>query len=115
MDWIVSARASFSPGPRKDCEVCGKFADIAHAHHVYPLWAQCRNKRVHPIHRFVWLCPNHHAAIHFIMSQENKVRGNSRLIDLTIEEEEAIWILIDEYHELKNLDEDAIFDRTAAE
>lgn len=67
--WIAKARSSFAPSERKPCWVCGKFASITQAHHIYPLAAQWRFGIHYPIHDHEWLCPNHHVAVHILISQ----------------------------------------------
>lgn len=71
--WIAKARATFSPGDRRACEVCGAYADFAHAHHVYPLSAQYDDGVRAPVDDHVWLCPNHHAVVHHMISASEAV------------------------------------------
>lgn len=68
-EWVAASRMLFSPGPRKACSVCGQWRGIAQAHHVFPLAEQFDEGRIEPDQTFVWLCPNHHAAVHLLMSQ----------------------------------------------
>lgn len=68
-EWISQARLSFLPSERKPCVVCGRFASIAQAHHIFPLAAQWRFGVRSPIHDHEWLCPNHHVAVHILIGQ----------------------------------------------
>jgi len=101
-DWIFNARISFNPGPRMDCCVCGKFADIAQAHHIYPLSAQYDDGSIGANHDIVWLCPNHHAVLHFIISYEGKCGSGYRgLRDISDEEDGILWCLVDRYYDMR--------------
>ena len=63
-EWIAQARLSFRPGDREPCEVCGKFRQVAEAHHIVPLGQQFDAGRSEPDHSHAWLCPTHHAVVH---------------------------------------------------
>jgi len=85
--WTLDARASFSPGDKRPCIVCGRYQSLAHAHHVFPLSIQFKTNLVisdrqfselvdhgpefvivkEPDHEFVWMCPTHHEAAHEII------------------------------------------------
>ena len=57
-------------GERADCYVCGKHSLITHKHHVLPLekCARWLDLGIETISiPTVWLCPNCHAYIHFIL------------------------------------------------
>ncbi len=65
-DWIAKARSEFNPGEQQPCAICGKFRWITHAHHVIPLARQyILDAAIGPDHEYVWLCPNHHAMVHY--------------------------------------------------
>jgi len=95
--WIAEARRALRLPPKDVCDICGKWSDIAQSHHILPLADQWDMGIREPDHRMVWLCPNHHAAIHYVMSQERKMKGNSRLGDLSGAEERELWALYDHY------------------
>lgn len=67
--WVNTARATFSAGEQRACEVCGKYRSLTHAHHIMPLHLQYQFGTRLPDHEFLWLCPNHHAAVHLLISQ----------------------------------------------
>ena len=69
--WVARARATFSPGTRQPCEVCGRYADFTHAHHLTPLSRQVASGAETPDQAFVWLCPTHHAAVHVALGLPN--------------------------------------------
>lgn len=71
-EWVAEARLGFNPGRRTDCHVCGKWRDIAHAHHVVPLAAQYDRGFGVPDHQHVWLCPNHHAVLHLMIPPDRE-------------------------------------------
>ena len=73
--WVAAARADFRPGAPQPCEVCGRHRAIAHAHHLVPLATQYATGRRIPSHEMAWLCPNHHAAVHLLLSQANSKRA----------------------------------------
>lgn len=62
--WIAAARVKFRPGPRQACEVCGKYAGLAEAHHIVPLAVQFESGAETPGQECIWLCPTHHAGQH---------------------------------------------------
>jgi hypothetical protein len=74
LEWIREARATFAPGERKPCDVCGKYRALSQAHHIVPLTQQRDDK---PNQEFVWLCPTHHAAVHLLISQSLSRRGRA--------------------------------------
>ena len=79
--WVDQARHDFAPGPRKECEVCGQWKGLAQAHHIFPLAEQFDDGVASPDQAFAWLCPNHHAAVHLLMSQiRGKRVGASRSV-----------------------------------
>ncbi len=65
--WLLAARAAFTPGDRHPCVICGAYQGLAHAHHVLPLSIQFNAGLAEPDHEFVWLCPTHHEAAHEII------------------------------------------------
>jgi hypothetical protein len=70
-EWLRAARNEFRAiGPHKvqPCEVCGKYAEFAHAHHTLPLGVQFDLGIKYPIHDFNWLCPTHHKFVHMLIS-----------------------------------------------
>jgi hypothetical protein len=70
-DWMIqAARLAFNPSPKRSCTICGKFRNIAHAHHVVPLAAQFERQYEKPDHDHVWLCPTHHALMHVLIGPE---------------------------------------------
>ncbi len=87
-DWIKDARASFSPGQRQPCAVCGKYRSLTHAHHIVPLACQTG---AHPNHEYVWLCPTHHAAVHLLIAQalSSRDRAGRWQIEMICEMEAA--------------------------
>lgn len=99
LEWIAEARRDVRLGPKEPCFVCGKWADLAESHHVFPLANQWDEGVEEPDHEMVWLCPNHHAAVHFIIAQNNKTRGVARLPDLTGAEEREVFELYDRFIE----------------
>lgn len=66
--WIATARALFQPAERRPCTVCGRHREIAQAHHVVPLASQFDRGFKAADHAHVWLCPNHHAIIHRLLT-----------------------------------------------
>ncbi len=96
--WVAAARLGFQPGRRQPCAVCGRFRDIAEAHHVVPLAAQFDRGFQAPDHEHVWLCPNHHAAIHVMIASDDPARLGSKaagvIADLSEAELRAILDLI---------------------
>ncbi len=85
--WIADARFSFSPGKRQPCLICGKWEGIAQAHHLFPLAQQYDDGIGEPDQSFAWLCPNHHAAVHLLMSQIGGKRvGVSAAVGLLLTE-----------------------------
>lgn len=76
VEWVKRARIAFDPGERRDCKICARFASIAHAHHIIPLAMQFDRGFIAPMHNFVWLCPNHHSAIHLVITQISGLRVN---------------------------------------
>lgn len=80
--WIVSARKNFAPGDKQPCQVCGMYAEIAHAHHVLPLDIQYKIRINQPLHEHVWLCPNHHAMVH---------RELDPMLDRLVKHKNDVW------------------------
>ena len=73
-EWIKWARGSFEPGNREACVICGKFQNIAQAHHLIPLEDQYDRGFQPPNQKFVWLCPSHHDTVHvFLKRDERKI------------------------------------------
>lgn len=66
--WVAEARKGFVPSEREACAVCGRYKALAQAHHVFPLGEQFDARVSEPIHDHVWLCPTHHAGVHFIIN-----------------------------------------------
>lgn len=103
-EWLREARASFSPGHRQPCEVCGKYRSLAHAHHIVPLAMQGGGI---PNHSFAWLCPTHHAAVHLFIHQVGSKRGAKlgrwlkvlMLEDMPEDEMMAVWALFNRFKE----------------
>ena len=77
--WVACARKGFTAGCQKPCDVCHRYRDVAHAHHLVPLWWQAKCGFDAPVHSFVWLCPTHHAAVHISMDAalRNRMRDIS--------------------------------------
>jgi hypothetical protein len=73
--WVAEARKSFRPGERLWCGICDGYEDIAHAHHVLPLSRQFDLGVAVPDQDFVWLCPNHHIAVHVYLATGRLVLG----------------------------------------
>lgn len=67
--WISAAREAFAPGARDNCAVCAKYSYLTHAHHLYPLAQQYEDGVMAVDQRYVWLCPNHHALVHLLISR----------------------------------------------
>jgi len=88
--WSVHARRNFRPGKRQPCAICGKYRSLAQAHHLIPLSKQEGDS---PNQAFVWLCPNHHAAVHLLISQSVSKRGKAGQwqIELINELEPGEW------------------------
>jgi hypothetical protein len=61
--WVALARIVFDPGPSQPCSVCG-WSLGTQAHHANPLGRQYDAGATVPDQTFVWLCPNHHFAVH---------------------------------------------------
>lgn len=66
--WILAARRAFRPSVPAPCLVCGKYRNLAQAHHLVPLASQFERGFVFPDHDHVWLCPTHHVAIHALLA-----------------------------------------------
>lgn len=62
--WLNKARSQFKPGPPQPCCICGRYKEIAQAHHVYPLSLQFTRGVPAPVQEHLWVCPNHHKLIH---------------------------------------------------
>lgn len=86
-EWVAEARRAFIPGARLACMVCGKFKALTQAHHITPLAAQYENGFTTPCHKYVWLCPTHHAAVHLVLSQylAKRVESTENLIEMLSE------------------------------
>ena len=69
--WIRRARAAFAPGEPEPCAICGKYQEVAHAHHITPLHTQADRGAKTPDQAFVWLCPTHHAAVHALLDRQD--------------------------------------------
>ncbi len=98
-DWISAARRVFYPGRREPCHLCGKFRGVTHAHHIVPLAEQYRRGFTVPDSEHAWLCPSHHAVIHFLIDGNPSVerlgaRAAPALADLDVEEIEKIMDLV---------------------
>jgi hypothetical protein len=77
--WIVAARIS-PPAAQPDCcDVCGFTFELAHAHHIVPLAAQYDAGYKSPNHERVWLCPNHHAIVHYVLRKMGSDATDDRL------------------------------------
>lgn len=76
-EWVRLIRAEFKPGEPQPCEVCGGYKCVAEAHHIYPLAWQFADRVRHeerqlmviPDQSFAWLCPTHHALVHYELSR----------------------------------------------
>jgi hypothetical protein len=66
--WISKARLASKSEVRHACHVCGKHKSIAHGHHIEPLYKQFEKDTFNP--EVVWLCPNHHAAVHLFLDRK---------------------------------------------
>lgn len=84
-EWLKNARSEFVPSEKKPCFVCGRYKDVAQAHHVVPLSKQDITKRAD--HRYMWLCPTHHAGVHLIINMSD---GYPRLEGFSKEEGEKM-------------------------
>lgn len=97
--WLAAARKSFRPGPRQACGVCGRHKAIAQAHHLVPLARQYARGAVVPDQRAVWLCPNHHSAVHLLLSQASgqRVEASRSVISLIgeLQEEGTLRTILD--------------------
>lgn len=80
--WIRAARASFKPVDRDNCAVCGMYKEISQAHHLLPLDIQYEIGLRDACHKFVWLCPNHHAIVH---------RNIDYLLQRLLRDKRGIW------------------------
>ena len=89
-DWILKARLNFDPGKPDNCHICGRYKSITHAHHIIPLAMQFNRGFAIPDNTFVWLCPNHHAAIHLA-------------IELVVNENTKGWFYEFDEKEIKKL------------
>lgn len=98
--FIAMARASFSPGARQPCEVCGKHAGLAHAHHLVPLDQQAASDAAEANQAFAWLCPTHHAAVHVAIDADAKGIGYGRLADCDAGERRLVYAIADAAKEL---------------
>lgn len=87
--WLRASRDTFRPGKRQRCAVCEKYEFIAQAHHLTPLAMQYESGAKVPDHAYIWLCPNHHAAVHLLISQGRYEREIPRaeMIDLAADTE----------------------------
>lgn len=94
-EFITAARAMFDPGERKPCVVCRQYAGLTHAHHLIPLETQADRGRTVVNQGFVWLCPNHHAAVHVAIRADRAGCGWGRLVDLTTGERARVFALAD--------------------
>lgn len=98
--WIAAARKAFSPGPRADCVVCGKYRYLTHAHHLYPLGQQYEDGVMGVDQSHVWLCPNHHAVVHLLInrheleSQALGRRAAPAVLDLEPDELRAVMAIL---------------------
>jgi len=72
--WISVARAQAALGQPQPCQICFFSFELSHAHHLMPLAEQYDRGFDKPNHTHAWLCPNHHALIHFLL--RNGVREN---------------------------------------
>ncbi len=67
--WLAEARISAPQMDPHPCHVCMFTFDLSHAHHVIPLSVQCDAGYQTPNHERVWLCPNHHAMVHYLLRE----------------------------------------------
>jgi len=88
--WVLRARSVFLPGNREPCFVCGKYVEVVHAHHIYPLSMQYDNGITAPIHDFIWLCPTHHAAVHIGILNLSSSGSSFRFQDDSPNENDAL-------------------------
>lgn len=100
MDHIRKNTDRSNPEP---CHICGKYQEIAHQHHLYPVaklaqWAIDNNWLARPFRiPVVWLCPNHHAMFHALVRKKPIL---SLWGDLSDGETERMESLILEYDRL---------------
>lgn len=88
--WINAARSRFKPGPPQACAVCGRYALVAHAHHIFPLSLQFDAGVKRPCQSYAWLCPTHHYGVHLYLNKskewpEDEVFGDvetERMLDI---------------------------------
>lgn len=101
--WIALARRSFRPARPAPCQVCGKYRDLAQAHHLVPLALQYDRGFRRIDHDHVWLCPTHHAAIHALIGRTDDAhtdedlqkRGRRALDGIVDMELEELDVLLD--------------------
>lgn len=77
--WIEQARREFTPSERRPCAVCGKLALVSHAHHIVPLSDQYDRGFDRPDHSHEWLCPNHHALVHLLLTHREDLTARGRV------------------------------------
>jgi len=70
--WVNIARKTFAPSRRECCAVCKRFKSLTHAHHLIPLSIQFDRGFDIPDTNHVWLCPNHHAAVHVLIAHNHR-------------------------------------------
>jgi len=85
--WILMARKATDVSNPSNCEVCGKHKPIAHGHHIEPLHKQFKKSTFNP--EIVWLCPNHHAAVHLFLDRKHFFQWPD-IEDFTEDEQEKI-------------------------
>lgn len=71
-EWINEARKRHEPGERQPCFVCGTHRHISESHHIVELAQQYDLGYLNPNQDFIWLCPNHHAIVHLLISERYK-------------------------------------------
>jgi len=70
-EWLRTARNEFRtivPFKVEPCEVCHKYPEFVHAHHILPLGVQFDLGLKYRVHDFSWLCPIHHRYVHMMIS-----------------------------------------------
>ena len=76
--WISVARAQAALGQPQPCQICFFSFELSHAHHLMPLAEQYDRGFDKPNHTHAWLCPNHHALIHFFAEKRSAGKPRKR-------------------------------------
>ena len=104
-EWIREARKEFSffTKYKENCAICGKYALVAEAHHIIPLETQFNFHKgtMAQIPDHVWLCPTHHALVHFCIRGSYNLGGDNLHLEMVLPGDEANKL----YEQLYNFDE----------